>query len=85
MAIDILASAPWRAPVLVRIGHGSSEPVESASDAMHYLQNRWPHERGKYYEQAMMDCKRAAKGMIPAEVARESFISAAIEAYVLAS
>lgn len=84
MAVDILASAPFRAPVLVRIGHGSSEPVESASDAMHYLQNRWPHERGDHYRRALKVCKEAAQGSVPTEVAREAFISAAIEAYVLA-
>ena len=84
MAIEILASAPWRAPVLVRIGHGSSEAVGSASDAMHYLQHRWPAERGSHYLQATKLCKEAAQGLVPAEVARESFISAAIEAYVLA-
>lgn len=84
MSMDIVLSAPWRAPVLVRIGHGSSEPVESASDAVHYLQYRWPHERGKHYTRAIDDCTRAAKGLVPAEVAKEAFIAAAIEAYVLA-
>ncbi len=84
MAVDILASAPFRVPVLVRIGHGSSEAVESASDAIHYLQNRWPHERGHHYQQAMRLCKEAAQGLLPTEVAREAFIAAAIEAYVLA-
>jgi hypothetical protein len=32
----------------------------------------------------MSDCKLATEGTIPAEVAKESFISAALEAYVLA-
>lgn len=84
MAIDIIGSAPWRAPVLVRIGHGASERVDGPSDAIHFLQNRWPRERGYYYSQAIADCKQAAEGMIPAEVAKESFISAAIEAHVFA-
>jgi hypothetical protein len=51
---------------------------------MHYLQNRWPHERGDHYRRAMNVCKEAAQGSVPTEVAREAFISAAIEAYVLA-
>jgi len=84
MAIDILASAPFRAPVLVRIGHGSSEAVESASDALDYLQHRWPDNRGDHYRRAMKLCKEAAQGLVPSEVAKEAFISAAIEAYVLA-
>jgi len=41
-------------------------------------------ERGTYYSRAIADCKQAAEGMIPAEVAKESFISAAIEAHVYA-
>ncbi len=84
MAIDILASAPFRAPVLVRIGYGSSEAVESASDALHYLQHRWPPERGDHYGRAMKLCKESAQGLVPSEVAKEAFISAAIEASVLA-
>jgi len=51
---------------------------------MHYLQHRWPAERGPHYLQAKKLCKEAAQGLVPAEVARESFISAAIEAYLLA-
>lgn len=82
MTIAIIGSATWRAPVLVRIDHGASERVDGPSDAIHYLQNRWPAERGTYYSQAIADCKQAAEGMIPAEVAKESFISAAIEAHV---
>ncbi len=84
MAIDIIGSAPFRAPVLVRIGHGSSERVESASDAMHYLKHRWPTDQGRHYMRALADCRQAADGVLPAEVAKESFISAAIEAYILA-
>lgn len=85
MPVDSLTIAPFRVPVLVRIGHGSSESVDSASDAMFYLHRRWPHERGEHYSRAVRDCKKAAEGLIPAEVARESFVSASIEAYVLAS
>jgi hypothetical protein len=84
MAIDIIGSAPWRAPVRVRIGHGASERVEGPSDAIYYLQHRWPTGQGRYFRQAMSDCKRATEGTIPAEVAKESFISAALEASVLA-
>ncbi len=39
---------------------------------------------GWHYSQVIADCKQAAEGMIPAEVAKESFISAAIEAHVYA-
>jgi hypothetical protein len=78
-----LGCAPWRAPVLVRIGYGASERVESNADAIHYLRFRWPHERGKHYARAVFDCENAVDGLVSSEVAKESFIAAAIEAFVL--
>jgi hypothetical protein len=85
MSIDLFGNALWRAPVLIRIGYGSSEQVASPSVALDYLQNRWPHERGSHYAKAITDCKTASEGQIPHEVARETFIAAAIESRVLAS
>lgn len=84
MSTIVVGSAPWRAPVLVRIGYGSSEKVESPSDALHYLKHRWPHERGSHYARAISLCKTATEGLVPAEMAKEAFISAAIEARILA-
>jgi len=84
MSIDLIGSAVWRSPVFVRIGYGSSESVESASEALHYLIRRWPAERGEHYERALLECRRAADGLIPAEEAREAFTAAAIEAHIRA-
>lgn len=84
MSGGFTGGASWRAPVLVRIGHGSSERVMSAAEAIHYLENRWPHERGSHYIRALNLCKTAREGAVPAEEAKEAFISAAIEARVYA-
>jgi hypothetical protein len=48
------------------------------------MRYRWPLERGHHYMNALQCCRDAAEGQVPAEVAKEAFISAAIEAAVLA-
>lgn len=65
MAVDILASAPFCAPVLVRIGHRLSQAVDNTPDAIHYRRHSWPHERGHHFQQAMRLCKDAVQGLMP--------------------
>jgi hypothetical protein len=84
MSIACMTSSSWRAPVLVRIGFGSSEAVRSPTEAVDYLTSRWPHVESDHHRVALHKCRIASSGAIPGEVAREAFISAAIEAYVLA-
>jgi hypothetical protein len=74
----------WTVPVLIRIGHGSSEEVISPSSALEYMQTRWPSGRGDHYINAVSKCELAVAGIEQVEVAREAFIAAAIEGYVLA-
>ncbi len=74
----------WRTPVLIRIGNGSSESVRSPSEALHYLFNRWPTERGERYSAAVEARKAASEEAASGEVAREAFIAAASEADVRA-
>lgn len=74
----------WRIPVYVRIGHGASESINGADEALHYLNVRWPTERGKKYTLACVACANAVERRESPEVAREAFIAAAIEALVLA-
>jgi hypothetical protein len=74
----------WKIPVLIRIGHGSSEQVASPSSALDYMKNRWPHERGSNYQKAVKECQTAVDGLCAAESARTAFIAAALESYVLA-
>jgi hypothetical protein len=81
---DVARGPPWCAPVLIRIGYGSSEIVEGPTKALHLMSHRWPMERGDHYTAAVSRCKDAVDGHGSAEVARESFVSAALEAAVLA-
>jgi hypothetical protein len=74
----------WHVPVMIRIGYGASEIVRSPADAVGYLTRRWPMERGRHFENAKRKCVAALNRQIPSEVAREEFIAAAIESYVLA-
>ena len=74
----------WGIPVMVRIGFGASEIVRGPSDAFFYLTQRWPIERGSHFENAKGKCVAALNWQISSEVAREEFIAAAIESYVLA-
>jgi hypothetical protein len=66
--------------VSVRIGHGASETTQGANDALHYLNVRWPTERGKEYTAACVSCANAVERRESPEVAREAFIAVAIEA-----
>lgn len=84
MNVDVVATATWPQPVLVRIGYGASEPVQSASEALHYLLRRWPAERGPCYDEAMQACTAASEGTVCADLAREAFLAAAVEAHLRA-
>jgi len=84
MNLDVVATATWRVPVYVRIGYGGSESVQSASEALQYLINWWPSERGDAYENALGMCKAASEGTVSCEVARDAFLAAAAEAHVRA-
>lgn len=74
----------WRHPVAVRIGYGMTEAVRSPAEAYEYLSFRWPSHEGVYFELAQRTCLAAKERRASAEEARERFISAAIEADVLA-
>jgi hypothetical protein len=74
----------WKTPVYVRIGHGASETINGPQQALNYLSMRWPAERGSRYSQAKAVCAGAVDRTVYSEVAREAFIAAAIEAYILA-
>jgi hypothetical protein len=74
----------WQVPVMIRIGYGASEIIRGPSDAFDYLTHRWPIERGSHFENAKGKCKAALNWQISSEMAREEFIAAAIESYVLA-
>ncbi len=74
----------WCAPVNIRVGYGASELVRGPAQAYEYLTTKWPMERGPHYEMARQVCIAAVERRDASERAREAFIAASIEAYVLA-
>jgi hypothetical protein len=63
---------------------GSSEYVQNSAQALDCLLNRWPTDRGMYFETAKVKCDGAIRRIIAGEDARDSFISAAIDARIRA-
>jgi Protein of unknown function (DUF982) len=74
----------WNHPVIVRIGYGLAEAIRGPVEAIDCLQHRWPGSSGIYFEMALSRCGTASRRASSLEEARELFISAAIEAFVLA-
>lgn len=74
----------WRVPVAIRIGYGGSELVRGPEQACDYLTNRWPFFEGVYHDLAERKCRAAMERRASSEEARDIFVSAAMEAYVLA-
>jgi hypothetical protein len=65
------------------IGDIASEPVHNSYEALAYLHNRWPTDQGHYFQAAKFVCRQSINGTATAELAREAFISAAIEADIV--
>ena len=74
----------WIKAVSVRIGNGISDAIKGPREAFDALNNRWPAEHGPLYVEAKRLCIMAVGGTLSAEIAREAFIGAAVEASVLA-
>jgi hypothetical protein len=77
-------SNQWNKAVSIRIGTGISDAIKGPGEAFEALNNRWPAERGSHYDAAKRLCSMAVGGTLSAEIAREAFIGAALEASVLA-
>ena len=77
-------SNQWNKAVAVRIGTGISDAIKGPGEAFEALNNRWPAEHGPQYVEAKRLCTMAVGGTLSVEIAREAFISAAVEASVLA-
>jgi len=73
----------WEVPVYVRIGHGPSEAVDGPDVALTYLLTRWPANRGPVYHSAKKACEDAVEDHGSLAVAREAFLTAAIDASLL--
>lgn len=80
---DLSHSAEWTYPVHVTLDPRTQTCVRSAEEAMRALSDAWPVQSGAHQTKAIRLCMLALQRQTPQEVAREGFISAALEAGVL--
>jgi len=71
---------PWRVPVAIHLQCGLERTFHTAFDALDFLENEWPLRHGERYDRAIDKCRGAISRAVPAEVAREAFIAACLEA-----
>ncbi len=73
----------WKTPVWVKVGNGIPEAVRSPAEALQKLKYRWPAEQGRHYSGAKASCAAAMRAQLEAELARDAFVRASIEARML--
>jgi hypothetical protein len=73
----------WRVPVRIRVGCGIADAVRRPKEALHHLTYRWPATDGPHYDNARRQCLQALQKRIAAEVVRETFVAASLEAGML--
>lgn len=73
----------WSNPVTVRVGYGFPETIRGPSEALEYLNWRWPVREGIHYAKALKDCAAFLQKQLPLEHVRETFVLASIEAKML--
>jgi len=73
----------WLIPVTIKIAYGEVEVISGPHEALECLLNRWPAESGMYFEMAKRNCERFQKRTVTSQEARDAFIAAAIEVFVL--
>jgi hypothetical protein len=74
----------WNMPVSVKVAAWRLETIESPGQALDKLNNRWPSMRGRHHRSAIVNCEAAVSCQYSAELAREAFVRAALEAALLA-
>jgi len=70
-------------PVRLRIGDGMTERVGCPSEALYYLNYRWPTIRGRHHAGALASCAAAMRAKLASEFAKDAFARACDEAAVL--
>lgn len=73
----------WASPVVIRYGYGKPQEVHGPREAIEYL-DAWPAEEGEYFAIARRKCAAALRSNGLLDDARDTFVSAAIEADILA-
>lgn len=70
----------WHKPVHVTFGHLGTEIINSPSEALIVLMDRWPENRGPNFVRARSACRAALDGRRSPEDARQLFENAVSEA-----
>ncbi len=75
-----IRDVPWTVPLQVSLQNGLKRSFAGVYEALDFLENEWPLNRGERHDRAISVCTLALKRMRPAAVAREEFIAACFEA-----
>ncbi|MBY3036326.1 MULTISPECIES: DUF982 domain-containing protein [Rhizobium] len=80
--IEVDFDIRWAVPVFVRIGNGFRERIDGPKAALEALIYRWPSQSQAEYAVAKCRCSDAIRHHGSAELARRTFIDAAVAAKV---
>lgn len=80
----LLVSVRWTTPVLVTFANGAVRQFDCVHDALDCLQHEWPSPRGRRHDKAVEVLGAALARLAPVEEARKAFVSACVEAGILA-
>jgi len=83
MVIDVDFQIRWAVPVHVRMAGGSRQRINGPDAALLALKSQWPSKDSAEFSLAMSRCRKALMEHGSAELARESFMDAAVQAKVL--
>ncbi|MDM9646428.1 DUF982 domain-containing protein [Rhizobium sp. S163] len=84
IVIDVDFQLRWAVPVHVQMRGYTRNRIDGPDAALSALRCQWPSKDGPEFRLAILRCLRALTQHGSAELARESFIEAAVAAKVLA-
>lgn len=73
---------PWSKPIHIEFPRRRSRLIDGPVAALQVLDTDWPVRNGRHYEAAKASCQAALARLTSPDAARETFISASIEAAV---
>jgi hypothetical protein len=73
---------PWSKPVHIEFPRRLPRTIDGPRAALDLLDNDWPERNGRHYAAAKDSCRAAIARLTSPEAARDTFISASIEAAV---
>lgn len=73
---------PWSKPVCLEFPRRLPRVIDGPKAALELLDHEWPARKGRHYTAAKEMCRAAIARLTSPDAARETFISASIEAAV---